>query len=49
MHGPSPILCDTAPSVFTLISYYAIVFSFDLMFIGGWFTQCAMAFCKVSA
>jgi len=28
------------PSLFTLISYYAIVFSFALMFTNGWFTAC---------
>jgi len=25
-------------SLFTLVSYYAIIFSFALMFIDGWFT-----------
>jgi len=25
-------------SLFTLISYYALIFSFALMFIDGWFT-----------
>ena len=28
------------PSLFTLISYCAIVFSFALMFTNGWFTTC---------
>jgi len=28
------------PSLFTLISYCAIVFSFALMFTNGWFTAC---------
>jgi len=28
------------PSLFTLISYYAIVFSFALIFANGWFTAC---------
>ena len=28
------------PSLFTLISYCAIVFSFALMFANGWFTAC---------
>ena len=28
------------PSLFTLISYWAIVFSFALMFAKGWFTAC---------
>jgi len=27
-------------SLFTLISYYAIVFSFALMFANGWFLAC---------
>ena len=28
------------PSLFTLISYCAIVFSFALMYANGWFTAC---------
>jgi len=28
------------PSLFTPISYYAIVFSFALIFANGWFTAC---------
>jgi len=28
------------PSLFTPISYYAIVFSFALIFADGWFTTC---------
>jgi len=28
------------PSLFILISYYAIVFSFALIFANGWFTAC---------
>jgi len=28
------------PSLFTLINYCAIVFSFALMFSNGWFTAC---------
>jgi len=28
------------PSLFALISYCAIVFSFALMFANGWFTSC---------
>jgi len=28
------------PSLLTLISYYAIVFSFALMFANGWFIAC---------
>ena len=28
------------PSLFTLINYCAIVFSFALMFANGWFTAC---------
>jgi len=28
------------PSLFTQISYYAIVFSFALIFANGWFTAC---------
>ena len=28
------------PSLFTLISYYAIVFSFALIFANVWFTAC---------
>jgi len=36
-------------SLFTLICYRAIVFSFALMFTDGWFTKCAMAFCIASA
>ena len=28
------------PSLFALISYCAIVFSFDLIFANGWFTAC---------
>jgi len=32
-------------SLFTLISNYAIVFSFALMFTDSWLTYCAMAFC----
>jgi len=28
------------PSLFTLIRYYAIVYSFALMFANGWFTVC---------
>jgi len=28
------------PSLFTLISYYAIVFSFALIFANDWFTAC---------
>jgi len=28
------------PSLFTPISYYAIVFSFALIFVNGWFTAC---------
>jgi len=32
-------------SLFTLICYYVIIFSFVLMFTDGWFTYCAMAFC----
>jgi len=28
------------PSLFTLINYCAIVFSFALMFTNGWFTAC---------
>jgi len=28
------------PSLFTLINYCAIVFSFALMFANGWFTSC---------
>ena len=39
-HGLSPILYDTAPVLFTPISYYAIVFSFALIFANGWFTAC---------
>jgi len=31
------------PSLFTLISYCAIVFSFALMFANGWFTSCTVA------
>jgi len=38
------------PSSFTPISYYAIVFSFALIFCNGWFTACdgfygAFAYC----
>jgi len=29
-----------SPSLFTLINYCAIVFSFALMFANGWFTAC---------
>jgi len=29
------------PSLFTLINYCAIVFSFALMFANGWFTACS--------
>jgi len=36
------------PSLFALISYYAIVFSFTLL-TDGWFTSCAMAFCGANA
>jgi len=36
-------------SLFTLISCYAIVFSFAVMFTDGWFTYCGMAFCIASA
>jgi len=32
-------------SLFTLISYYAIVFSFILMFTDNWSPYCAMALC----
>jgi len=35
-------------SLFTLTSYQAIVLSFAL-FIDGWFTCCALAFCITSA
>jgi len=28
------------PSLFTPISYYAIMFSFALIFANGWFTAC---------
>jgi len=36
-------------SLFTLISYYALVFSFALMFTDGWFTWCVIAFRIASA
>ena len=35
-------------SLFTLISYYAIVFSSTLMFTDSWFTWCVIAFCIAS-
>jgi len=34
--------------LFTLISYFAIVFSFILMFTDDWCPYCTMAFCIVS-
>jgi len=36
------------PSLFTLITYCAIVFSFALMFANSWFTACD-GFCGASA
>jgi len=42
-HGPLPILCDTVTLVFTLINYFAIVFSFILISTDNWFPYCAMA------
>ena len=41
-HGLSPILYDTLqrPSLFTLINYCAIVFSFALMFANDWLSAC---------
>jgi len=36
-------------SLFTLIIYYATIFSFTPMFTDGWFAKCAMAFCIASA
>jgi len=46
LHQPYMTHC---PSLFALISYYAIVmvFSFALMFTDSWFTDCAMAFVLV--
>jgi len=35
-------------SLFTLVSYFAIVNSFILMFTGNWYPCCAMALCIVS-
>jgi len=36
-------------SLLTMISYYAIVFSFALMFTDSWFTQGVLALCIASA
>ena len=33
------------PSLFTLLNYYAIVFSFALIFANGWFTACDGFYC----
>jgi len=35
-------------SLFTLITYYGILFSFIIMFTDNWFTYCAMALCIIS-
>ena len=42
-HGLLPIVCDTVTLVFTLISYFAIVFSFFLISTDNWFSYYAIA------
>jgi len=34
--------------LFTLISYYVILFSFTLLFTDNWFIYCAIALCVTS-